>query len=563
MINFFHKSTLSPASARNEEKHTAIGFFGKIFLYPILISIFFAVIFWGLNVSQTQAQSGNIHFEKMIRALQIVRGTYIEPVKEEQLVEDAIRGMLRELDPHSVYLTAEELRQANEPLLGSFDGIGVQFNLISDTIIVVSAVPGGPSEKVGILPGDRIVTIDGASSAGSHVNNQFVLDRLRGQRGSVVKVGILRRGNRNILDFNITRDRIPINSVDAAFMASPGIGYIKISRFARTTLTEFLEAFEKLRKEGMQHLVLDLNHNSGGFLDIAISLTDQFLTENKLIVYTEGNSVPTQRQFSTRAGVFEKGKLVVLINEGSASASEILAGAIQDWDRGLVVGRRSFGKGLVQQQFNLPGGSALRLTTAKYHTPTGRSIQRPFGEGNEEYFAEFSRRFRMGELVSRENYVVPDSLKFLTMVNRREVFGGGGIMPDFFIPIDTTEVSDYYASLVRSGTLNNFAIEYTNENRQTLIRSFPNVQRFISGYTVESDMLLKLDAYARRNNLVPEVQTAKQTELLLTQLKGLIARNLFDFSAYVQVVASTDESLKKAITLIQGNAFESMSIRYR
>lgn len=563
MTKIFYKRTLPSASARHEEKPFAKGLFGKMLLNPVLVSIFFAVIFWGLNSYQAQAQSGNIHFEKMIRALQIVRGTYIEPVQEEQLVEDAIRGMLRELDPHSVYLTAEELRQANEPLLGTFDGIGVQFNIISDTIIVVSAVPGGPSEKVGILPGDRIVTIDGASSAGSHVNNQFVLDRLRGQRGSIVKVGILRRGNRNILDFTITRDRIPINSVDAAFIAAPGIGYIKISRFARTTLTEFLEAFQKLKKEGMQHLVLDLNHNSGGFLDIAISLTDQFLTENKLIVYTEGNSVPTQRQFSTRDGVFEKGKLVVLINEGSASASEILAGAIQDWDRGLVVGRRSFGKGLVQQQFNLPGGAALRLTTAEYHTPTGRSIQRPFDEGNEEYFAELSRRFRMGELVSRENYVVPDSLKFLTMVNRREVFGGGGIMPDFFIPIDTTEVSDYYASLVRSGTLNNFAIEYTNENRQTLTRSFPNVQRFISGFTVENELLSKLDAYARRNNLVPEVQTAEQTELLRTQLKGLVARNLFDFGAYIQVVASTDESLKKAISLIQGNAFDSMSIRYR
>jgi len=563
MIKKFYKRKLASTSARHEEKPFSKGLFGKMLLNPVLVSIFFAVIFWGLNAYQAQAQSGNIHFEKMIRALQIVRGTYIEPVQEEQLVEDAIRGMLRELDPHSVYMTAEELRQANEPLLGSFDGIGVQFNIISDTIIVVSAVPGGPSEKVGILPGDRIVTIDGASSAGSHVNNQFVLDHLRGQRGSIVKVGILRRGNRNILDFNITRDRIPINSVDASFMAAPGIGYIKISRFARTTLTEFLEAFQQLKKEGMQHLVLDLNYNSGGFLDIAISLTDQFLTENKLIVYTEGNSVPTQRQFSTRDGVFEKGKLVVLINEGSASASEILAGAIQDWDRGLVVGRRSFGKGLVQQQFNLPGGAALRLTTAEYHTPTGRSIQRPFDEGNEEYFAELSRRFRMGELVSRENYVVPDSLKFLTMVNRREVFGGGGIMPDFFIPIDTTEVSDYYASLVRSGTLNNFAIEYTNENRQTLTRSFPNVQRFISGFTVENELLSKLDAYARRNNLVPEVQTAEQTELLRTQLKGLVARNLFDFGAYIQVVASTDESLKKAISLIQGNAFDSMSIRYR
>jgi len=531
-------------------------------IHPFLFMILLSVL-WLFSGTHLYSQGGNVHFEKMIRSLQIVRGAYIEPVNEADLVEDAIRGMLRELDPHSVYLTADELRRANEPLMGSFDGIGVEFNIINDSILVVNAIPGGPSEKVGILPGDRIVTIDGAASTGSQVNNQFVLDRLRGTRGSRVEVGIHRRGNRQLLNFTITRDRIPINSVDAAFMAAPGIGYIKISRFARTTFDEFLEAFQKLQTQGMEHLVLDLTHNSGGFLDIASQLADQFLAANKLIVYTQGNAAPTQRQMSTAQGVFERGKLVVLINEGSASASEILAGAVQDWDRGLVVGRRSFGKGLVQQQFNLPGGAALRLTTARYHTPTGRSIQRPFDQGNEEYFQELSRRFRMGELVSRENYIVPDSLRFLTKINQREVFGGGGIMPDFFIPIDTTQVSEYYSSLVRSGVLNNFAIEYTNDNRRRLSRAFDNIPKFIEGFRVDDALIKSLETYARQNDIEPEALDTKQSELLKLQLKGLIARNLFDFGAYIQVVSSADESLREAIKLIQSDVFDRMAIRYK
>ncbi|HSV87092.1 MAG TPA: S41 family peptidase [Bacteroidales bacterium] len=526
--------------------------------------IFILFVFFFVFVPELRAQSGNIHYEKMLRALQIVRSLYIEPVTDAALVENAIRGMLRELDPHSVYLTAEELRQANEPLLGSFDGIGVQFNVINDSIVVVSAVPDGPSERVGILPGDKIVTIDGKSSVGSHVNNQFVLDRLRGRRGTQVTVGIARRGSNEVLQFNITRDRIPINSVDAAFMAAPRIGYIKISRFAVTTIQEFLEALSQLEKQGMEHLILDLNFNSGGLLDVAINLTDQFLDANKLIVYTEGNASPTQRRYSTNQGAFLKGKLVVLINEGSASASEILAGAIQDWDRGFIVGRRSFGKGLVQQSFNLPGGSAIRLTTARYHTPTGRSIQKPYEEGSDAYFDELTQRLRLGELVSSKNVTFPDSLKYYTKINKREVFGGGGIMPDFFIPIDTTLVSEFYAQLVRSGVLNNFGIEFTNQNRELLLQQYPDLFSFMEKFNVDEALVNQMLAYAVKNGINPGNEAiATPEDLFYLQLKGLVARNLFGFDAYIQVLAQEDDSINKAIELIQGNLFREMNIRYR
>jgi len=526
---------------------------------------FFLLIFLTFGLSPSViSQVNSQQLEKMNRALQVVRLAYIEPVDEEKLVEEAIKGMLRELDPHSVYLSAEELRAANEPLQGSFEGIGVQFNIINDTIVVLSAVPGGPSEKVGILPGDKIVTIDGASSAGSHVTNQFVMDRLRGQRGSKVNVGIFRRGSRGLLDFTITRDRIPINSVDAAYMAAPGIGYIKVNRFARTTMREFRESIEKLNREGMQHLILDLNFNSGGFLDVAIDLSDQFLDGDKLIVYTEGHSAPTQERISTSRGAFKKGKLVVLINEGSASASEILAGAVQDWDRGLIVGRRSFGKGLVQQPFSLPDGSAIRLTTARYHTPTGRSIQKPYDEGNDKYFADLTQRLRMGELVNPDNITFPDSLKYYTKINKRVVYGGGGIMPDVFIPIDTNRVSNFYSRLVRRGILNTFSIEYTNERRQELMRRYPDLNSFVSNFQVSDALLQELYDYAERQGVTSGDEEMQSTlPYLKIQVKGFIARNLFDFSAYIQVTSEMDDAYQKAVKLIQSDIFDEMKIQYR
>ncbi len=510
-----------------------------------------------------QAQIRQDQMEKLQRALQFIHFAYIEELDDEKLIEDAIRGILKELDPHSTYLSADELRRANEPLEGSFEGIGIQFNLINDTIIVVSPIPGGPSERVGLMPGDKIVKINGEPSHGSQINNEFVQQKLRGERGSKVDVAIFRSGTKDLLDFTITRDRIPINSLDAAFMATPEIGYIKLNRFSRTTMREYQEASRKLIDQGMKHLILDLNFNSGGYLDVARDLADQFLESGLMIVYTEGHAAPRQELKSTFRGNFKQGKVVVLINEGSASASEIVAGAIQDWDRGLLVGRRSFGKGLVQRPFDLPDGSAIRLTTAAYHTPTGRNIQKPYDEGDESYFSDLSQRLSSGELVSPENITFPDSLRFYTKHNQRIVFGGGGIMPDFFIPLDTTRASDFYSRLVRRGIMNNFGIEYTNRNRQTLSATYPDIEAFIDGFEVDAKLFGELIDYAANNDLTPDDdELENSTEILRNQLKGLIARNLFDFSAYTQVMMQQDDAFLKAIEIIENDTFDRMNIRY-
>jgi carboxyl-terminal processing protease len=521
------------------------------------------LILWAV-IFPVAGQNNADQAEKFRRAMRIVNFAYVDPTNEEKLVEDAIRGMLKELDPHSVYLSAEELRRANEPLQGSFDGIGVQFNIINDTIVVVSPVPGGPSEKVGILPGDKIVAIGGEPATGSRVSNEFVMEKLRGTRGTTVSVSVYRRGNANLLPFTITRDRIPINSLDAAFMATPDIGYIKLNRFSRTTMNEFRQALTTLQRQGMQHLILDLSYNSGGFLDVAIDLADQFLEKDKLIVYTEGNAAPTQQFTSTNAGNFKSGKLVVMINEGSASASEIVAGAVQDWDRGLLVGRRSFGKGLVQRPFDLPDGSAIRLTTARYMTPTGRSIQKPYDEGAEKYYNDLALRLRSGELVNQQSINFPDSLRFLTKLNNREVYGGGGIMPDFFIPLDTARVSDYYSQLLRSGALNTFSIEYANEHRARLLRSYANVETFNRNFQVDDALLAALFAHAERQGIARTNNEADmQEEFLNIQLKALIARTLWDFSAFIQVRMQDDEAFLRAIKIIQDETFRELKVHYR
>jgi len=520
---------------------------------------FSTIISFGLVFGQFD----RAQLEKLNRTLQIINAAYIEDLDNEKIVEDAIKGILKELDPHSAYLSGEELRRANEPLEGSFDGIGVQFQIINDTILVNGLILGGPSEKVGVLPGDKIVRIDNEVAAGSQIDNQFVLDRLRGKRGTKVNIGVVRRNARDIIDFTITRDRIPIYSIDASFMVSPGIGYIKLSRFSRTTMEEFFKAVDELKAQGMESMILDLNYNTGGFLNVAMDLGDQFLEKDRLIVYTEGRSVPSQSRSSSGSGVFQKGKLVVLVNEGSASASEILAGAVQDWDRGLIVGRRTFGKGLVQQQYNLPDGSQLRLTTSQYHTPTGRAIQRPYNEGNQKYREDLRNRIETGELFSRDSIYLPDSLKFYTKINNRLVFGGGGIMPDFFVPLDTTRISDFHARLSRTGTLNTFSVEHTNENRDELSLNFNNVESFIKGFVITDNLINDLIAYAKEKEIFDEDwNKGLDIEFLKLQLKGLIARNLFDFGAYIKVMAPTDNSLQKAIELIKDSTFDKMNILY-
>lgn len=396
--------------------------------FNTIIIVFTATL---LSLTTFGQGSSNLSIYKVVRFLQYVSSDYVDTINIDKLADDAIIEILRNLDPHSVYITKEDVRAMNEPLEGNFEGIGVEFNILNDTLMVVNPIPGGPSERVGIMAGDRIVDIDGTKVAGIGLKNSDVFKMLRGTKGTNVTVQIMRKGLAELLEFNITRDRIPIYSLDAAYMVQPRIGYIKLNRFALTTEEEFLEALNKLKKERMQDLILDLRGNGGGFLNASVALADHFLDDNKLIVYTEGRTSPKTDFMSTRNGEFKKGRLVILIDEGSASASEIVAGAVQDWDRGIIIGRRSFGKGLVQNQLPLPDGSMIRLTVARYHTPTGRVIQKPYNFGElESYYNDLNIRYQKGEYFSVDSIAIPDSLKYQTLQKSRVVYGGGGIMPE-------------------------------------------------------------------------------------------------------------------------------------
>ena len=499
---------------------------------------------------------------KFSSALQIINLSYVDTVNENKLVETAIIKMLEELDPHSVYISAAELKAANEPLEGNFEGVGIQFQIIKDTIEVVATIAGGPSEKVGVMPGDKIVMIDKESATGKKISNDYVLKKLRGKKNTRVNIMIFRRGVKELLDFTITRDVIPLKSIDATFMATDNIGYIKLDRFAQSSILEFNQSLTELKKKGMKSLILDLRGNSGGYLNTAIDLADEFLPKGKLIVYTEGVHSQRINYNDKYKGDFEDGKLVVLIDEGSASASEIVAGAIQDWDRGLIIGRLSFGKGLVQRPYDLPDGSVIRLTTARYHTPTGRCIQRPYINGVDKYYEDLEDRFKKGELYTADSIHFPDSLKYYTSKNR-VVYGGGGIMPDIFIPIDTTETSIYYSSLVRKGILNQFSLQYVDDHRKKLKEQYTNLDYYVKNYVVEEEVFNQLVEYAIKDGVKKDdkgIETSKN--LIKRDLKGLIARNLWDTGAYIQIFMQTDNAYIKAIEAINdSNTFKKNKIQ--
>lgn len=517
----------------------------KKYVVLLLISISFS--------SFGSAQGVNDQVFKFSRFLRVLSGTYVEPVNESDLVEKAIVDILAQLDPHSAYISKDEVAAMNEPLEGNFDGIGVEFNIFQDTLIVVNPVPGGPSERVGLLAGDRITLVDGKNIAGIGLKNNEVFKLLRGPKGTKVALTVSRAGVKELLDFTITRDKIPIYSVDAAYMAAPGIAYIKVSRFALNTVDEYLEAWKKLAQYNPKGLILDLRGNGGGYLNTAIALSDQFLPEGKLLLYTEGNSSPRSDFQSTAEGSFEKGALVILVDEGSASASEITAGAIQDWDRGLIIGRRSFGKGLVQNQIPLPDGSLVRITVARYHTPTGRVIQRPYKNGNiEKYYQDFYKRFTDGELNSADSIQFPDSLKFLTLEKKRAVYGGGGIMPDIFVPVDTTFYTDFYGKLIRKGVFNQFVISYVDKNRKSLAAKIPNFQTFEKNFSVDGEVMSGLLQMAKDNSITwTDDDLAKSGSVIKVIVKGLIAQQLFTTSEYFQVVnKENDPTYAKAIEVI-------------
>ncbi len=536
--------------------------FFKIFKNTLILT---AILSLCLSTQNSFAQKDDQRetIQKFGTALQIINFAYVDSVDSPDLVEDAIIAMLKELDPHSAYISKEEVERVNEPLEGSFEGIGVTFQLFNDTILVVAPVPDGPSDKLGIIAGDKIVKIDDESSVGDKINNKYVMDRLRGEKGTVVSVSIKRAGKSKLIDFDIVRDKIPLTSIDATYMAAPDVGYIKLTRFSRTSMDEFHESVARLKTEGMEDLILDLRGNSGGYLNIAVELSDEFLSDGKLIVYTEGLRNPREEFLATSAGSFDKkGKVIVLINEGSASASEIVSGAVQDWDRGLVVGRRSFGKGLVQRPFRLPDGSMIRLTTARYHTPTGRCIQKPYEDGVDEYYKDFKNRLEHGELVSADSIQFPDSLKYYTP-NGRIVYGGGGVMPDVFIPIDSTRFSDYYTDLVRKGVFNEFTMSYLDKNRTDFLNEYPGIDEFIANFEVSDEMFAEFTENAEKLKVIrsEDDKYYYPDENIKVQIKALVARNLWDTNAYFKVISALDKELSTAIDLLKdGSMFSELKL---
>lgn len=499
---------------------------------------------------------GQVFSEDALKFSQIINWIdkyYVDTVNKSELVEKAIIEMLQNLDPHSTYLTKEEVKAMSEPLQGNFEGIGISFNILNDTIFVINPIPNGPSEKVGIKSGDRIVKIEGQPVAGVGIKTPDVFAKLRGKKGTRVSVSISRRSVSELLDFTITRDKIPIFSLDASYMINDDIGYIKLNRFSHSTMDEFRKALAELKNQGLKDLVLDLGGNGGGYMDVAIKLADQFLDDRKIIVYTEGNSHPKRKFYSTSRGHFLDGRVVVIIDQGSASASEIVAGAVQDWDRGVIVGRRSFGKGLVQQPMSLLDSSMVRLTIARYYTPTGRLIQKSYKDGFEEYSKDLINRYNMGELLHSDSVVFPESLKYQTLVSQRPVYGGGGIMPDFFVPLDTTFNSGYYNRLLSRGIINFFTLSYVDDHRQELKAKYPTFQSFLDDFTIKDKILEDMIAYAADEDLpFDEEDFDISREHIRLVLKAYVARDLWNSSEFYQVFNTSNPSVLKAIEVLNG-----------
>ena len=518
-----------------------------------------------ISASICRAQNDvQLAMDKFSTMLNIISQVYVDSVNEMQLTDDAIKKMLEGLDPHSVYIPKKNKDKMNEPLVGNFEGVGIQFNIMNDTILVVSPISGGPSEKLGILAGDKIVFIDGDTVAGVGFTNNDVVKRLRGEKGTVVSVGIKRNYVSEILDFDIKRDKIPIYSVDEGYMYDSETGYIRVNRFARNTTEEFSDQLSKLKKEGLKNLVLDLRGNSGGYLSTAISLADEFLKQDKLLVYTQGRSFPRDDAFSSSRGGFEKGKLVVLIDGGSASASEIVSGAIQDWDRGLIIGRRSFGKGLVQKPFPLPDGSEVRLTISRYYTPSGRCIQRPYTAGKDKYYEELSSRFKEGELMNKDSIDFPDSLTFNTQINKRTVYGGGGIMPDIFVSLDTSERSDYYIDLLRKGIFNQYSLNVLDKKREKMLLEYPDRYAFNKNFELTDEMLEDFLKFGKKKKVERnEDDLIKSKRQITNLLKAYFARGLFDSGAYMQTLNEIDPAFIKAIEAINNDTFDKLAIEYK
>ncbi len=538
------------------------------FIYPLFFAVVVAfgmVVGVKMSGSDTfassttkQSKSGN----KFQQVLNYVEASYVDSVNSEKLTRNALQSMLKELDPHSVYIPAKRRQRMNSELEGNFEGIGIEFNIFEDTIMVVSPIEGGPSEQLGIQTGDKIVKVEGENVAGIGISNQKVIDLLRGEKGTKVDVTIKRTGVQKPLHFTITRDKIPIHSVRASYMINDKTGYIKVNRFSANTTQEFQEAMQTLGDQGMENLVIDLRGNPGGYLRAAIRMADNFLESGKNILYTNGRAKPKQSYDATGRGGFHNGRVAILIDEGSASASEIVAGAVQDHDRGLIVGRRSFGKGLVQEPREFSDGSALRLTVARYYTPTGRSIQKPYEEGNEAYRKDILERYKEGEFIYKDSIEFADSLKYKTPKGRT-VYGGGGIMPDIFIPIDTVLNNSQFLTKLRQHVLiNRFALQFVDKYRDGIEQNYPTSNAFINEFDAEGRIFNQFIRFVKEDDKVTyDREGMLQIKgFVLKEIKGLIGRQFWDKDIYYKISNKADDAYNQAIKKMNGSTYAKMKL---
>ena len=499
--------------------------------------------------AQEEVQQNQLKFGRLLR---LIDGYYVDSVNINQITEKAIVNILSELDPHSVYMSKDEVAKMNEPLVGNFEGIGITFNIFKDTLLVTTTVAGGPSEKVGLRAGDRIVEVDNKNIAGIGLKNSDVFDMLRGNKGTQVNLKVWRKNEPGLLDFTIIRDKIPINSLDAGYMLDEATGFIKLNKFSATTTEEFTAAMKELKKQKVQNLILDLRGNGGGYLNSAVEISGQFLENNQLVVYTSGINEPRKDYNAGSAGEFKKGKLVILVDEGSASASEIVAGAVQDWDRGVIIGRRTFGKGLVQKPFYLTDGSMVRLTTAHYYTPSGRCIQKPYDEGLDEYRKDYQHRLSSGEMFNVDSIQFSDSLKFNTLINKRTVFAGGGVMPDIFVPLDTSSHYDYINRLRRNNIIYNYTLDYIDKNREQIKSKYPQFKDFDTKFNVSDDIIAGIVENGVKEGIEKNTESLEFSRNdMKKEVKSLLARDLYERDAFYKVYLKDDKEILKALEVIR------------
>ena len=491
--------------------------------------------------------------QKLMNAEYAISSLYVDSGNEDKLVEEAIKGMLESLDPHSSYTDAKETKELEEPLQGEFSGVGIQFNMNKDTLYVIQTVPGGPSERVGVLAGDRIIYVNDTIIAGVKMKNSDIQKRLRGKKGTNVTIKVKRPGVKELITFRITRDNIPLHSIDAQYMLDERTGYLRISRFGAKTHEEMMDALKELKKQGMTQLIMDLSDNGGGYLNAAIDMCNEFLDRGQLMVYTEGDNSPRNEANANGWGEYQDLHMVVMVNQYSASAAEIFAGAMQDWDRAVIVGRRTFGKGLVQRPFKFEDGSMMRLTVARYYTPSGRCIQKPYSRGDKKaYEKELLDRANEGEYYSLDSIQFNDSLRYTTRLNHRIIYGGGGVMPDVYVPIDTSEYSTYYRDLSAKGILNQYVIKYVDKNRKSIAKQYSTLDAFDRGFAVSDEMMRDLIAMGKQDSIKFDEEKYRTSELLLKDIvKGLIARDVYgDQSAYNVIINHRNPDLKAAIEVL-------------